>query len=836
MVLESKRQGVCRDNPFAEEPNAKAFYYPSRHRKLNRKEEKVVLSPNKSQTESELNSVDQLFLRGTNILLDETADVRESQGLDESWPSTERPSSCGFLDDHFVSSRPDLAEESFLHEDKLRPLNPLRKQEQLRTDLSSSTYVGKSVLQRYIDRFRHGTPMSREDRRQHERSELKEFWWLSSSPPTPSDASTPRDDVNGRTKKFTGFSKDEDKKIERRMLMNDFEDETTAEVQEKADRLLELSECSLGSSGPAISTEGLGSSTSSDVYSVRDYHSRLPVTSGDLPSTRYRLPDSRKGMPATESANKARKSIKPVIPSRTTGPEEDILYRWRLQRKLELARQGLPTLYVAKERKDEDSKLKEFRQRLSKSLLPSAEAPHPGKVTFTPRPESHGRTSQQVEVQTQTSESTNLADSHCYDQPALVSRPVVASPATSRGKPHAVTVDPHLHFMCDLLPCSHQHELAGNTGHRTEQTVRINSDLNSSNSECDSDTHGTRYKQYLQAEKPDSENKKRSRSETLRHRSENFVEGPDGVESASENKKRSSIKVRQDSSEDLVEVSSDGVEAESEDKKRSRTKIRKDNRNNFADSRESGEQARHNHYKDDETRKSRAGRVRSSGLDARDTGLKKGRDKRNGKEIHSDSRHRVQDESTSKPSAKVGRGSSGAGFSDVSNGDRNANATQDMDDEKESETMDRVLVSSQISDVVADSMVTESCDELTLPKIRMSSSPQIRAARLNSAIGQVVQDHLFSRSELTVVSSVDSWTSLTDHRQRSGERCEDETLDTAMTAEKPALDTGTTCDRYESDEEFPDDNLLQILRRQRVHFEDKLRNIDSLLAQASLNR
>ena len=62
-------------------------------------------------------------------------------------------------------------------------------------------------LCRYVDRFRHGAPMSREERLQREASGRDDFWWLRASPPTPSDASTPKDDENGRTKKFTGSFK-----------------------------------------------------------------------------------------------------------------------------------------------------------------------------------------------------------------------------------------------------------------------------------------------------------------------------------------------------------------------------------------------------------------------------------------------------------------------------------------------------------------------------------------------------------------------------------------------------------------------------------------------------
>ena len=47
------------------------------------------------------------------------------------------------------------------------------------------------------------------------------------------------------------------------------------------------SECSLGSSGPAISTDGLGSSSSSTVVSVRAYSAHLPAARGQQPGGQY---------------------------------------------------------------------------------------------------------------------------------------------------------------------------------------------------------------------------------------------------------------------------------------------------------------------------------------------------------------------------------------------------------------------------------------------------------------------------------------------------------------------------------------------------------------------
>ena len=48
---------------------------------------------------------------------------------------------------------------------------------------------------RYIERFRHGAPMSKAERLRNQATNPGDFWWLSSStPPTPTSSSTPRDE------------------------------------------------------------------------------------------------------------------------------------------------------------------------------------------------------------------------------------------------------------------------------------------------------------------------------------------------------------------------------------------------------------------------------------------------------------------------------------------------------------------------------------------------------------------------------------------------------------------------------------------------------------------
>ena len=56
---------------------------------------------------------------------------------------------------------------------------------------------------RYIDRFRHGPPLSREER-EKEMAKQPDFWWISQTSTTigsrisePSDTSTPKDGVTG---------------------------------------------------------------------------------------------------------------------------------------------------------------------------------------------------------------------------------------------------------------------------------------------------------------------------------------------------------------------------------------------------------------------------------------------------------------------------------------------------------------------------------------------------------------------------------------------------------------------------------------------------------------
>ena len=87
----------------------------------------------------------------------------------------------------------------------------------------------------YIERFRHGAPMSREERVQMEGNQKSEFWWLQSSPPTPNSTSTPKEG-EGRSLPMTNQGRG-GLTMENLRRRDDL-DSATDHLQQKAERLL----------------------------------------------------------------------------------------------------------------------------------------------------------------------------------------------------------------------------------------------------------------------------------------------------------------------------------------------------------------------------------------------------------------------------------------------------------------------------------------------------------------------------------------------------------------------------------------------------------------------
>ncbi|XP_065430664.1 proline and serine-rich protein 3 isoform X4 [Chrysemys picta bellii] len=237
--------------------------------------------------------------RGTALDLDST------KPFPESWSSTERSSSST------PQEVPALRQS----------LGPL-----------ASAQDGESIIAKYIERFRHGQPRSRNQRQAPPVPTAREFWWL--EPALPSDSSTPK-----------GGAKPDCAKLEEARpgwaLVSpplrpmggpsdtsplESPDPDSHSLQERATRLLLRSESSLSSTIP-VSSEGLRSTPPS---STVDSDQALPC-----PSHLSLLEPSPEPLPLA--------CWPPAhIPqcSSSTRPEDDILFQWRLRRKMEQASQA----------------------------------------------------------------------------------------------------------------------------------------------------------------------------------------------------------------------------------------------------------------------------------------------------------------------------------------------------------------------------------------------------------------------------------------------------------------------------------------------------------------
>ncbi|XP_070538858.1 uncharacterized protein [Ptychodera flava] len=277
------------------------------------------------------------------------------------------------------------------------------------------------------------------------------------------------------------------------------DDRLTLDLQDRAQRLLEKSD---SLSEPRVSSEGLGStsattSTYQDPGSSQVYHSIQDKE--NVP--RYSIAQGQSYRPRAKLA-----------------PEDDILYQWRLRRKLEVARQQSvdptrpilgsgrrsPPVKLSPQKSkdwtaddDVDTKLSEFRQRMAQQrdlagihlanrqpVKTHGKDPEMENKGIDPIPQSIATQTSPREDQTTISDQQNehrvesTASEQRHDSPPTRlyrtpvkqkvsehSQPPIASPHIHHydesGDENEVT--PHLHLMCDLLPCPHQVTGEGST-------------------------------------------------------------------------------------------------------------------------------------------------------------------------------------------------------------------------------------------------------------------------------------------------------------------------------------------------------------------------------------
>ncbi|XP_036420162.1 proline and serine-rich protein 3 isoform X2 [Colossoma macropomum] len=368
---------------------ARSHYSPSRAKKISMQQKKLALSPVRfrpfasspeppPQTTS-LSLEDQRFLEGSHRVVNcPIPSVKEHQGFSESWPST------GLASRASAGASPCT--------------EPQPPQHQYR---ATSEMQEPSVLAKYIERFRYGRPQSREERQRLATGQP--FWWTSSSPPQ-SFSSTPTQTPKERFRGLFDCGNDLADSIhspaewsQRNTLsptrgLLDLSvlalsesshcepgEPEILQLQERASRLLQKSENSLssGSSGVPISSEGLGCSDFSSPVTA-DEPVRTPIVPSLMDSNLLSTPSVSGGdLFAAPSAHGTRGS--------RIRPEDDILFQWRLRRKMEQARQ-LP---------ETSSHSTAFHQPLLSRLAlqphpASTDPPQKAGFSFTPVPVETG--------------------------------------------------------------------------------------------------------------------------------------------------------------------------------------------------------------------------------------------------------------------------------------------------------------------------------------------------------------------------------------------------------------------------------------------------------------
>lgn len=312
---------------------------------------------------------------------------------------------------------------------------------------SAEVHLQSSVLAKYVERFRHGRPQSREQRQQVASASTEQqvsFWWLSpssfhssSTPTKTTDRNVILPEEEEDDDDAVIFSAAAQRRRDRSLSpcrgslgglsdtsQGELDDVEILHLQERANRHLLTSEY-LNEGSIPVSSEGLGSSDFSP-----------PVTVNE-PVHRPLIPSLIKQTTVKEKSNSVHgaSSQKSFIPSFSapTRPEEDILFQWRLRRKMEQAR-------------DWTQSSQSSLGRPCSSFLPPGQSykqPQSAEPLFLSHP-------QVAAPQPETNKTHNPIPPPA-GPPCL---PAFVLSDYSVPQPHSVPpVSPHMHLLCDVLPC-----------------------------------------------------------------------------------------------------------------------------------------------------------------------------------------------------------------------------------------------------------------------------------------------------------------------------------------------------------------------------------------------
>lgn len=423
--MKSSGPVFTRQNPFPPASTVRrAHYHPSRNQALSKTEKKTTLSPVRSSQQS---SAQQCRKSDHHFSTTDGQPVFE-----ECWPSSD----CG--------SSPSSTTTSPVMETPKQSARPGKS-----TVSSSKGVQQDSVLAKYIERFRHGEPQSREDRQQMAPGIGEEpvpFWWMSHSASPPSSTpikTTDKDDYDpaifspaGRRRRGRSLSPCRGSlSILSDTSQSEFDDTEILHLQEKASRLLLRGECPLSDGSVPVSSEGLGCSDFSSPVTV-DEPVRQPLIPSLITSTTVKTSSD-----PVQVVSSQKSFIPPSRPP--TRPEDDILFQWRLRRKMEQARERPQFL--------QPSSLhgSTFSWQAPSLSHPSTSGQADKNI---PPPQFHQKdTHPHITVP---QPDTKEANRPCPPDPDHLSFPSFVASGCSVYQPQTIAhVPPHMHFLCDVLPC-----------------------------------------------------------------------------------------------------------------------------------------------------------------------------------------------------------------------------------------------------------------------------------------------------------------------------------------------------------------------------------------------
>ncbi|XP_010787972.1 proline and serine-rich protein 3 isoform X1 [Notothenia coriiceps] len=458
--MKSSTPVFTRQNPF--EPASKvgkAHHHPSRKQSLSKKEKKTTLSPERlnQRSSAQLHSLSPENQRPYDKRDLHFVSTDRQPVFEESWPSTD----CGSSLASSTSSDMETSKQSARAG---------------KSTFSSDFEVQQSsVMAKYIDRFRNGQPQSREERQQMpsaiEEKQLP-FWWMSpsslpcSSTPTKTtdrEVIKPMKDDHGPASFSPAGQRQHDRSpspcrgslsILSDTSQMEFDDAVELlQLQEKANQLLLRGECTLSDGSILVSSEGLDCSDFSSPVSV-DEPPRRPLIPSLITSTAKACSDSDRAVFFQRSS---------VIPSLVppTRREEDILFQWRLRRKIEQAREWPPQ---------------------QTSLLGptfSWQAPSSNNASARGQAYKQHRSIQPPDVSQKdthlqiTAPQLDTKEAHKSSPPASGPPPFPAFDVSGSSVSHPQTiahVPAHMHLLCDVLPCPIQSSHA-TMKHKTSKSI-----------------------------------------------------------------------------------------------------------------------------------------------------------------------------------------------------------------------------------------------------------------------------------------------------------------------------------------------------------------------------